>query len=366
MLFMLIKDKSARRRPSCRRRAFTNSWRCFAMWYSAFSLRSPSATAFFSSLGSSWLSSCSRVLISSWSFFLSCSVILRGIINREQAAGFWLLASSKPFQPEADRPDQRSPSPHFGLSGSPKIGGLFARKWRAGLLPVQATGDARLSRDPPARSAKSPNPRHDCLSKRVQVNYYHSWSFIVVPALLRCFLMISSDGFHIGDKVVYPNHGVGIIEQISSRTIGASVENFYLLKIKSSSLKVMVPFHNVNSVGLRRVVRNGEIQKILDFLTDGECLNNADWKYRFKENSERMRTGSLLEVASVLKGLLMLNQSKPLSFREKKMLERARYLLVSELAMAKNCEERVIEELLSKALSSKHKLRFPEASEFEA
>ena len=179
--------------------------------------------------------------------------------------------------------------------------------------------------------------------------------------------MISGDGsFHIGDKVVYPNHGVGIIEQISSRTIGASVEKFYLLKIKSSSLKVMVPFHNVNSVGLRRVVRNGEIQKILDFLTDGECENNSDWKYRFKENSERMRTGSLLEVAGVLKGLLMLNQSKPLSFREKKMLERARYLLVSELAMAKNCAERVIEELLSKALSTKHKLRFPEASEFEA
>lgn len=177
--------------------------------------------------------------------------------------------------------------------------------------------------------------------------------------------MISSDGFHIGDKVVYPNHGVGVIEQISSRTIGASVEKFYLLKIKASSLKVMVPFHNVNSVGLRWVVRNGEIQKIIDFLTDGECLNNADWKYRFKENSERMRTGSLLEVAGVLKGLLMLNQSKPLSFREKKMLERARYLLVSELAMAKNCEERAIEDLLSKALS-KHKLRFPEASEFEA
>ncbi|HWX95146.1 MAG TPA: CarD family transcriptional regulator [Terriglobales bacterium] len=177
--------------------------------------------------------------------------------------------------------------------------------------------------------------------------------------------MIISDGFHIGDKVVYPNHGVGVIEQISSRTIGASVEKFYLLKIKSSSLKVMVPFNNVNNVGLRRVVRNGEIQKILDFLTDGECENNADWKYRFKENSERMRTGSLLEVASVLKGLLMLNQSKPLSFREKKMLERARYLLVSELTMAKNCEERQVEDLLSKALA-KHKLRFPEASEFEA
>jgi CarD family transcriptional regulator, regulator of rRNA transcription len=178
--------------------------------------------------------------------------------------------------------------------------------------------------------------------------------------------MLSSDGpFHIGDKVVYPNHGVGTIEQISSRTFGATVEKFYLLKIKSSSLKVMVPFHNVGTVGLRRVVRNGEIQKIVDFLTDGECDNNADWKDRFKENSERMRTGSLIDVAAVLKGLLLLGQSKPLSFREKKMLERARYLLVSELAMAKNCEELQIEQLLAKALA-KCQLRFPEASEFQA
>ena len=177
--------------------------------------------------------------------------------------------------------------------------------------------------------------------------------------------MLSNGNFHIGDKVVYPNHGVGIIEQISSRTIGQTVEQFYLLKIKASSLKVMVPFHNVGTVGLRRVVRNGEVQKVFDFLVDGECLSNADWKYRFKENSERMRTGSLLEVAAVLKGLLVLSQDKPLSFREKKMLERARYLLVSELAMAKNCDEPEVEELLSKALS-KSKLRFPEASEFQA
>ena len=177
--------------------------------------------------------------------------------------------------------------------------------------------------------------------------------------------MIGSDGFHIGDKVVYPNHGVGVIEQISSRTIGASVEKFYLLKIKSSSLKVMVPFHNVTTVGLRPVVRNGEVQKIVDYLSSGECNNAQDWKDRFKENSERMRTGFLLDVAAVLKSLLMLGQSKSLSFREKKMLERARYLLVSELTMAKNCEERQVEDLLSKALA-KHKLRFPEASEFEA
>lgn len=171
--------------------------------------------------------------------------------------------------------------------------------------------------------------------------------------------------FSIGDKVVYPNHGVGVIEQISSRTIGSQIEKFYLLKIKASSLKVMVPFHNVGSVGLRRVVRNGEVQRILDFLTDGKCENHADWKYRFKENSDKMRTGSLLDVAEVLKGLLLLAQAKPLSFREKKMLERARYLLVSELAMSKNWEEPEVEDLLNKALA-KSKLRFPEASSMEA
>ncbi len=167
--------------------------------------------------------------------------------------------------------------------------------------------------------------------------------------------------FQIGDKVVYPNHGVGVIEQINSRTIGLNVQKFYLLRIKSSSLRVEVPFHNVDLVGLRPVVKNGEVAKIINFLTDGKCDNHTDWKYRFKENSDKMRTGSLLEVAIVLKGLLLLAKEKPLSFREKKMLERARYLLVTELAMAKNAEESEIEDLLNKALA-KSKLKFPEVT----
>jgi CarD family transcriptional regulator len=167
--------------------------------------------------------------------------------------------------------------------------------------------------------------------------------------------------FQIGDKVVYPNHGVGVIEQISCRTIGPNVQKFYLLKIKASSLRVEVPFNNVGTVGLRPVVKNGEVTKILTFLTDGKCDNHTDWKYRFKENSDKMRTGSLLEVAIVLKSLLLLAREKPLSFREKKMLERARYLLVTELALARNAEEPEIEDILNKALS-KCKLKFPEVT----
>jgi len=176
---------------------------------------------------------------------------------------------------------------------------------------------------------------------------------------------MTTNPFSVGEKVVYPNHGVGIIEQISSRTIGSSVERFYLLRIRASSLKVMVPFQNAEAVGLRRIVKNSEAQKILEYLSDGKCESTSDWKNRFKENSDKMRTGSLLDVAVVLKGLLVLAQSKPLSFREKKMLERARYLLVSELAMSRNRAEAEVEDLLNKSLS-KSKLRFPEASSMEA
>ncbi len=165
--------------------------------------------------------------------------------------------------------------------------------------------------------------------------------------------------------MVYPNHGVGIIEQVTSRTVGASVEKFYLLKIKASSLKVMIPFANANNVGLRRVVRNGEVQKIMDFLSGTDVDSNSDWKDRFKENSDKMRTGSLLETAGVLKSLLTLHQVKPLSFREKKMLDRARYLLVSELALAKNVDESVMEDMLTKALA-KSKLKLPEDATLEA
>jgi CarD family transcriptional regulator len=168
--------------------------------------------------------------------------------------------------------------------------------------------------------------------------------------------------FSVGDKVVYPNHGVGVIEQISRRNNGVRMEKFYMVKFSGTSLKVSVPFSNVNAVGLRKVVKNGEIAKVLTFLSDGSTDNSADWKERFKENSEKMRTGTLLETAEVLKGLLMLNQTKPLSFREKKMLERAKFLLISELAMAKNTEEAEIEALLLKALS-KSKLKFPDFSE---
>ena len=141
--------------------------------------------------------------------------------------------------------------------------------------------------------------------------------------------------FRVGDKVVYPNHGVGTVEHISNRYFGGVSEQFYLVRIESSNMRVMVPFASVGTVGMRPVAQEDDISQTLQFLQCGECCPHTDWKDRFKENSEKMRTGSLLQVAQVLKGLLLLHRAKPLSFREKKMLDRAVVLLVNELASSR-------------------------------
>jgi CarD family transcriptional regulator len=168
--------------------------------------------------------------------------------------------------------------------------------------------------------------------------------------------------FRLGEKVVYPNHGVGVIEQISFGALNGRTEKYFMLRVVSSGLRVMVPHSNVQAVGLRPVIASNEAGRILSHLETSKCGSHHDWKHRFKENSERMRTGSLYEVATVLKSLVSLSRSKPLSFREKKMLERARHLLVSELATARNASEQTVEDSLTKALA-KSKLALPPPSE---
>ncbi len=164
--------------------------------------------------------------------------------------------------------------------------------------------------------------------------------------------------FQIGDKVVYPNQGVGIVEQISTRNLTGQPEMFYLLKLNASSLRVMVPTSSVANVGLRRVARHTEIGTIMGYLEKGRVKAPGDWKGRFKENSEKMRNGSLQDVAEVFKSLLLLNQAKPLSFREKKMLDRSWQLLVDEIAIARGMTKEAVEGQLVKSLG-KSNLKVP-------
>lgn len=166
--------------------------------------------------------------------------------------------------------------------------------------------------------------------------------------------------FQVGEKVVYPNHGVATIENISSRAFAGHFERFYLLRLTYNSLTVMVPFSHVEELRLRKVTRNGEVARMIGFLSEGRCQRYQDWKDRFKENTERMRDGGLLAVAEVLKSLLILQTHKPLSFREKKMLDRARHMLITELSTSRGLNQMEAAQILEQALA-KAQLHLPEA-----
>jgi CarD family transcriptional regulator len=157
--------------------------------------------------------------------------------------------------------------------------------------------------------------------------------------------------FQIGDKVVYPNQGVGIIENISTRSFGSAFEKFYLLRLGYNSITVLVPLSNAANVGLRRVNQDREISRVLSYLSFGAFSIHPDWKVRCKVNAEKMQTGSLLDAAQVFKALLALHREKPLSFREKRLMERARHMLVSEISLARGVPEVHAVNLLSRSLA---------------
>lgn len=161
--------------------------------------------------------------------------------------------------------------------------------------------------------------------------------------------------FKIGDKVVYPNHGLGVIEQIEKREIGDRMEEFLRLRIVGNDSMVMVPRGNTANVGLRPIVSRKEIESVFDVLKDTRIKVFDDWKGRFQENSDKMRTGSITEVAMVFKSLTHLSLQKNLSYRERRMLDRARYLIVSEIAEVEKMKTEDVEIKVDKAVASASK-----------
>ena len=138
--------------------------------------------------------------------------------------------------------------------------------------------------------------------------------------------------FQVGDKVIYPNHGLGIVQRIEEKTILGTTCGFYHLRIVANETTVLVPVTNVDGVGLRRAISDDEVDRLFGLLGDGKIDNHQNWKGRFKDNSDKMRSGSIFEVADVLKSLTFLAKSKSLSFREKRMLDRAKFLIISEVS----------------------------------
>ena len=156
--------------------------------------------------------------------------------------------------------------------------------------------------------------------------------------------------FKVGQKVVYPAQGIGIVEQIESRQINGEQHEFYLLRLHANNSLVMVPTRNAEEIGLRRPLARSKCDELLGVLAADFHTPPKDWKDRFKEFTEAMRTGDPFVVAETLKTLTYLNQIKPLSFREKQMMERARNLIVSELAMVCRKSETVIAPKVDEAL----------------
>ena len=146
--------------------------------------------------------------------------------------------------------------------------------------------------------------------------------------------------FEIGDKAVYPGHGVGVIEAIESKQILGTKQIFYILRILDNGMTIMIPRDHVETVRLRGVIRKIDVAKVIHILKDRDVtIDNQTWNRRYREYMEKINTGSIYEIAEVLRDLHLLRVEKELSFGERKIMDMAKNLLVTELAIARDVKE---------------------------
>lgn len=150
--------------------------------------------------------------------------------------------------------------------------------------------------------------------------------------------------FQVGDLAVYPAHGVGRIEAIESKVVGGETHDFYIMKVLENDMVIMIPTGNVDSVGLREIISQNEVPEIYKVMTEKRenNIDNQTWNRRYREYMDKIKTGSLYEVAEVFRDLFLLKMSKDLSFGERKLYDTAQVLLVKELSTAKNTDEKTI------------------------
>jgi CarD family transcriptional regulator len=155
--------------------------------------------------------------------------------------------------------------------------------------------------------------------------------------------------FKIGDKAVYPAHGVGEVMGIERREILGTKQDVYVLKILDNGMKIMIPTNKVGTVGLREVIPRNKVKDVYKVLKEkGVSVKSQTWNRRYREYMEKIKTGSIFDIAEVLRDLYLLKFDKDLSFGERKMLDTARNLLIKEISIAKNVREKVVEKELEK------------------
>lgn len=153
--------------------------------------------------------------------------------------------------------------------------------------------------------------------------------------------------FRVGDVAVYPAHGVGKVHSIEEREIAGNRHKFYILKILDTGMTIMVPTGNVRNVGLREVINESEVDIVYVILRERDIsINEQTWNRRYREYMDKIKTGSIYEIAEVLRDLMLLRYEKELSFGERKMLDTARCLIIKELSIAQDIsEEEIAEEI---------------------
>jgi len=172
-----------------------------------------------------------------------------------------------------------------------------------------------------------------------------------VAPLGATFILLGKGGnmFNVGDMAVYPAHGVGVIEKIETKEISGSKQDFYIMRILDNGMKIFIPTKSARSVGLRSVISEEEVDRLYSILQKRDVvIPNQSWNRRYREYMDKIKTGSIYEVAEVYRNLTLLKSSKELSFGERKILETARSLLVRELSIAKCCPPQEVEKDLEK------------------
>jgi len=150
--------------------------------------------------------------------------------------------------------------------------------------------------------------------------------------------------FKVGDKAVHPAHGVGEVTAIEKKEIAGSKTSFYILKILDTGMKVMVPTGAADRLGLRQVISRKDAKKVIDILkADEVAVTSQPWNRRYREYMDMLKSGSPFQVAKVLRDLYRLKSDKELSFGERRLLDQARSLLITELALARRCKESRVE-----------------------
>ncbi len=153
--------------------------------------------------------------------------------------------------------------------------------------------------------------------------------------------------FKVGDKAVYPAHGVGEVLSIEKREIMGQKKDVYVLRILDNGMRIMIPVDKVDSVGLREVIPRSKVKDVYKVLKGKEVkVKSQTWNRRYREYMEKIKTGSIFDIAEVLRDLYLLKFDKDLSFGERKMLDTARTLLIKEISVARNCREALVEKEL--------------------